>query len=227
MNYIFTFGEDREYGFSGWIPKFMPYENAVTGLGAAHDILEHGLRDDGTVESELMALGVSHYIRGEQGYYVDIGNVLPPEDHLAHPLSDMLKVLSARGRVLANPGITKSLWEETEESFAEASRKCLQLFEDEYVHQYEEAPNYAGLSKSEVQRRIVGWLRKGYRKGQARFKGHDPYSVKQLFKQLASQVDKVKNFAEEGDELQVKLNLTALSVRVQHRPAWELEESWQ
>jgi hypothetical protein len=222
MDYIFTFGEDPEYGFSGWIPKFMPYNNAVTGAGAAHDIFEHGRGDDGTVESELSALGASHYIRGEQGYYQDIGNLLSPEEHLGSPISDMLEILHRRGRAVASPGRTHALDETTEQSFADASTMGLARFEDEYRQQRDESPDYSGLTKAEVHQRIVGWLRKGYRKGQARFKDHDPYSVKQLYQRLTKDIDKLTSHAEDGDELRVKLNLVALSVELKHRPAYEL-----
>jgi len=72
MTRRFRFERHEEYGTIGLKPLWMPSEQAdpLTGMGAAHDVLEHGPND----RVEWQGLGGSIYVRGEAYYQRRIGN---------------------------------------------------------------------------------------------------------------------------------------------------------
>lgn len=62
----FVWGEDAEYGESGFIPGWIKGANLVAaGFGAAHDVLEHLPNTPGGFEGEMMAFGAMYHVRCE------------------------------------------------------------------------------------------------------------------------------------------------------------------
>src|SRR5215510_9381522 len=61
-----------EYGTLGLAPQWMQGEqdDPLTGMGVAHDVLEHGPND----EVEWQGLGGSVHVRGKSYYHQRIGN---------------------------------------------------------------------------------------------------------------------------------------------------------
>src|ERR1044072_3858805 len=68
----FVIAEHRDLGYTGLAPNWMPGHQAdpLQGMGAAHDVLEHGSHD--TVEWQ--GLGGSLWVRPEWYYSRRIGN---------------------------------------------------------------------------------------------------------------------------------------------------------
>lgn len=66
---IFEWREDQELGGYGWIMKGQPTFNASTGLGIAHDTLEHFANRYGSIADEMLAFGAILRVRVEGGYF--------------------------------------------------------------------------------------------------------------------------------------------------------------
>lgn len=64
----FTYKTDSDTGADGWVPDWQPtFDPNTSGLGVAHDILEHFPGTDDSPASEFLALGAMYWGRGRMG----------------------------------------------------------------------------------------------------------------------------------------------------------------
>lgn len=204
----FAYEQDEEYGFNGWKPKWMRNANSMDGLGVAHDVMEHiGDIDKSTgAENEFMALGAMIYTRGEAGYF---GNFTDTITQFAYEFVQILPRIVHGSETLRNPGNTYKLrdYDEWDEGIKMIVNKGFRLTREE--------DDWTDLSKlsmgvEEAQRRIISWMRIGFRKARAFYYGRyrmDTATTAYLFERIRNEANKKLKFADFGMELTVKLDL--------------------
>lgn len=169
--YTFRVEENDEYGFTGLILEEAPSSYyPLTGMGIAHDILEHFPKDEGTEEDELLALGAALYIRGNGNYW---NQRIGPEEQLA---PDFVTLYRTNPRLLS-PGRTTKLGAYVEEWIT----KNLERFEKELLSDWEDVDASGVESWVSAAR---GWLRRGYRRAARRYKATDPYTLVSMFRYI-------------------------------------------
>lgn len=139
----FRWKEDDDYGIWGWQPVGLENVNSFESKAAGHDVIEHlpwsPIRRKGRtvqigrLEDELMALGASHYIRGETGWYYDAypHNVNRPHHHLGSSVyHDIMRPMQYGEAWLGDPGVTKGAGDGDEE-LREAMAYAMKLWHGE------------------------------------------------------------------------------------------------
>jgi hypothetical protein len=212
---MFVVEEHEEYGTKGFRPKWMPQADPLGGMAVAHDILEHFPKDDGGVEAELQALGAALYIRGNGGYWWESHNT-DPAYHVAGDFIELYRHCAYENFTLLDPGRTTRLDDEEAERWCQnAARDGLRSVHEEVSHllvhmrDNEDSEFLNAFCSDQTRLRVVGWLRKGYRRARKRYVGADPgIIVHSIFKPIAKTADKwLERGAEEGMLLEVSVNL--------------------
>jgi hypothetical protein len=204
----FDWREDKEFGHYGWIMTGMPDFNASTGLGIAHDTLEHFANGDGSLTDEMMAFGAMMYIRGEGGYF----DALPNNNNVPHLQlgGDICRFLQdeRRGSIhIRKPPRTYSIGEmdsEIQLSIKEGVRLANSELDD----------GDTPFSTGEVTDRMIGWMRIGYRKAERRYCNAAPIYLAHLFTEIRDTVDRQFKHGEEGEKLIVKVCQKSLKFRI-------------
>jgi hypothetical protein len=222
----------EEYGTLGLRPVDMPNADPLGGMAVPHDMLEHFPGDDGGVEAEFMALGAMLLIRGQTGFLQRSGNVNPPESHIAADFILLYRHVADEGFSLLDPGEedTGPLGDEHGdadsvlrravrlglESTKEEERYNANRDEDEFGTDADD-DELVIFCSDQTGERILGWLRKGYRKAVERYAGVDIYTLAYtVFEEIEGRVNKwLNSSAEEGMFLDVTVNLDRLSVSLE------------
>lgn len=206
--YKFTVKEHEEYGTLGFAPQWYPNGYPLSGMGVAHDILEHFPNDEGEAEGEFMALGASYRIRGETGYFQRNGNVNSPARHLSSDFPMIFDVTEQqRGSTRIKPCPRKA---RVEPEVLEVFKEIMAYAKEELVEQERE-----DVLHEEDEQHIINWMALGYVKAGQRYSWKkcrfDFHSLAhQLFQSIEEQANRLLKCAEEGMELTVKVNLRQL-----------------
>lgn len=218
----------EEHGYDGWLPlhrKDDPDFAPASGYGVAHDILEHEVDKIGGAEGEFMALGALCWIRGESGHLMSKSYFYRSiADMLASDFSQILSKIANTEQTLKDPGRVYKLrdwdcWNVEIDSIVLAG---IEEFKntglDNYGGRLEDIP----YSFEEIKRRIVGWMRKGFRNAYQFYRtrhGMDSFAVCHVFDQITKIVE--KNFCYEvGDILAIRIDMRSYDVTSVHTSIW-------
>lgn len=188
-----------DYGELGFRPKFMEDGDAFGPMALAHDILEHTPEACrvGGAEGEFMATGAMTFVRFEGHFWSRFqpGNVNPPEAHMSSDFADIFRKIEAGEQTLKDPGVTRKCRHDT--FFWKIIRTGFKNCRDEKT----KYPKGAG-------RRLLGWMRRGYRSAVKRYKGYDPYTICRLFSELEFKAAQVlRNVDFEGQAIRATVSL--------------------
>jgi hypothetical protein len=207
--FAFVVAEHEEFGTLGLRPRWYPTGDPLGGMAAAHDILEHFPKDDGSTEGELMALGASLFIRADGGY----SNRYRHYDEVRDPAGDFPEIWRyhverENGRDLRVPPRVKdaSVRERADAIIAEARRNVREMYE-------------SGAPSEEDYLRMAGWLAHGYMKAVRRYRNviGGACAVASLFMEIERECDKALerlDAAYAGAELVVAVNVKRCEARV-------------
>ncbi len=213
---------NEETGELGIRPAWMPNADPYWAMAVAHDLLEHFPDDDGGVEAEFMALGAAYWLRHESGYTAQKYPQSPhgPAEAIGSDFIELYRHIAHEGFSLLDPGTVEPIEDEdTDEMLRRIARVGQQYARDEesYNGDEEEAEELALFCSDQSRERIVGWLRKGYRRATERFEGCDAYSLAEsVFGEIETRVDAwLKGSAEVGMFLEVEVDLDSYAVTIE------------
>lgn len=204
--YRFNKQEHSELGFDGWLLVGAPATYyPLTGMGVAHDLLEHKADDNGSVEDELLALGGALWVRGEGGYWVSYTLSLhTPGENL---VPDLCMLATQFGGIegIQDPGRTTKLEAHVEKWIDEA----IEGAREELVGEYDE------LDEKDVSKyldNVRGWIRKGYRRTKKRYSAHSAGELAYLFHTIEKEADHLLKVASDYEQLVIRLDLRRCDV---------------
>jgi hypothetical protein len=215
--------EHEEYGGLGLRPLAMPNADPLPGMTVAHDLLEHFPGDDGGVEAEFMALGACYFLRHESGWVANKRAGMGFEsrdasDDFSGDFMDLYRHVAHENFSLTDPGTELPIeCEHTEEMLASIVRKGLALTREELADACDDDSEELHMfCSTQTGERILGWLRRGYRKATERFEGHDAYTLAEsVFGEIETRLDNWLKSAEEGTEIEVTIDLDNYSVSIE------------
>lgn len=203
MQFAFDVRMHEDFGTIGLRMCGKPHFDPVSGMGAAHDILEHFPRDGGEMEDEMQAMGASLYVRGDS-YFSLIGNRYDAVRNLAadfvFTFNDLMHdgMLRDPGRWRAHAAIAEQL-----EQMGPAIRR-------EFTDNDVEVPLW--VMPGEPERRLLGWVNMGYRRAIQRYKASTTW-LPGYFRQVEKEADRMLRVAEGGDKVVLHVNVAGGSVR--------------
>jgi hypothetical protein len=194
----------EEYGFDGWRPQWIPHFDPSEGLGVAHDTLEHVLHDQGTVETEFMALGTIAWLRGQGGWFQQHR---PHSSDLAYQMSgdfmQQAEYLDGENRQMKKAPRTRALAEGyMDDALQECVRKGMKLIRDEHGED-EDAFMVTAIDPDSA----LSYMRMGYRRAARRYAGTDPCEMSYIFDEIMQGAEKHGKHAELGDVLVVRVEV--------------------
>jgi hypothetical protein len=199
MIYLFDVKEHEEYGMLGLRLRGKPHFDPVTGMGAAHDILEHFPNDEGDMEAEMQALGASLLVRND-AYFNMRGNKHSAVDNLASDFPFTFDQHMEGRTMLRDPG-RYHLHGAIADQLAELGPAIRKAFADE--RDGEALPEW--VATGEAERRLLGWINKGYRRAIKRYKGVNHW-LPAMFQRLEQELDSALKHAEEGQVVRAAVN---------------------
>ena len=183
LSRTFKWTMDEDFGYKGWQPADFPNGNSFESAMVAHDILEHvPPSHQNRFCDELMALGASHYIRGETGWYAlhMPNNINTPESHLAGSIwADIMREASYDRDSILDPG--PALKTDADKSFREA----ISLARNDAFHEQDEDDPEIPLNQWN---RCLGWMQKGYLRSLELFP--NPYHAMDLFDAIGKAMER-------------------------------------
>jgi hypothetical protein len=204
----FEWKEDEEFGGEGWIPTRFPNFNASSGLGVAHDTLEHFANDDESLAAEMRALGAMIYLRGEGGYFVN-RNSRTPEANIGADIAHFLEELSNGDHSdygdFPTPPRTCSLNDNANEMLEVGLKEGKKVFIIEMAFQ-DDSERYSNHDVDLWLDKMRGWMRIGYRKAVKRYHHNCPYETAYLFERIQKEVDARHKRADLGEILTVRVD---------------------
>ena len=230
MLYKFKYVND-DYEEEGLLNIKAPstFDPSFDGELLAHDILEHFPNEEGSIEEELMALGAVMWVRG-LGYYWESYRIydfwerkLSPSRRICHDILNLAYPIrnnpgalqgGLSGFKVPNTKPLKGDHEWIEKEIIEATRLAFKLIcedvdgPDEW--EFEVTPARFCLMARH-------WMRKGFRRAQKRYKGHEPEEIAWVFKRITDQVNEItgtKSMFDEGDMVVVEFVIKNRKVRV-------------
>jgi hypothetical protein len=196
----FRCAEHEDYGTLGWRPADMPCSDPLGGQTVAHDILEHFPNDDGGIEAELMALGAAVYIRGQGGFF-DQGPGHGIVQNVAADFRELARHYVFENFSLTDPGRTQAVEGEDENLQMITNQARLDLWDES-----DPGDEIRRFFYNDNQQRMLGWLRKGFRKAAKRYRGLDVCSLSHMFSEIEETVEYVTKHAFEGSEMTVRVD---------------------
>lgn len=174
--YTFVKKENRDYGYPGLILENAPDTYyPLSGMGVAHDVMEHHWNDDGSVRDEIMALGAALYVRGEE--YWNGRFFSNPGDQISPDLIDLFHSWLG-GDYLPHPGRTLKLPDD-EEGWIE--KACENVAKELDCEEASEVKEFVEKAR--------GWLRKGFRQAALRYRNAKKFELPYIFMQIEKAAD--------------------------------------
>lgn len=201
----FDWKHDTEYG-DGWIMRGMPNFDPLGALACAHDVLEHLIAKDDSMEGEMRAFGVMLWGRG-QGEWFAMQNTNHRRwvDNISDDLIEFMNTHFLRGQQLGTPPVRgyKLLDEDIEESLLEAFRVTLRAAREDAGHRMDSEDEIAAfrIHTSEFMRRALPWMRIGFRHAERRYSHTNPDEFSWMFDQLIQAFARESASAEYGEYL--------------------------
>lgn len=206
----FTCKMHEDHGNLGWVMNTMPHFDPATGMGVAHDCLEHLTRRVG-FEGEMEAFGASLWIRGEGGYWQ--GRGAHNSEWFQNTCGEVAEFLAQANGVCAKPPRADELEEWLEEQLQQlkthavdswASEELADRFSLEHITEEELAANLEN---------VLGWVRRGYHNADKKYTAYQ-YDVCYLFQQIEKEVDDLQ--PQEGDTLTICFTRDNTDYSVKH-----------
>lgn len=230
IEHRFVWAPRMESGSMGWRILSQPTFTPASPRLVAHDIIEHGPNDDGSLEDEIRAIGAVAFVRLASGAIYadsdcDVGSLPLPELAASFFVLVMHNAMGDGVRLdLKEPPTSEPLDALTYGAGRdEVLRQGLALAA-------QQLPRYAipedcskaqrdALCSEDSQRRMLGWARLGYKEAFARYLG-DPQLGAYLYNEVKSKVAKISygRGVREGDELHVTVSPATREVTVTHLP---------
>lgn len=213
-HYRFDVTQNDDTGMVGLAMQGRQWAAPMSGMAAIHDILEHGANDDGSVEGEIMAMGASFLIRGEEYNHTARSFRTSPGYHWSGELVEQADRYM-RAEQLRDPGRTCRITdhEEVEAWAQEACQEARKQWASEH-----DGPLPAWLSEAE-QWRIIGWVRRGYRKAFDRYSRLGltcyPGFLAQFYTDVQKAADKALTHGDEGMVIDIAVDLRRFDFRVE------------
>lgn len=211
--FYFAVAMHEEYGSLGLRPKWYPTGDPLSGMAAAHDILEHFPKDDGSTEGELQALGASLFIRGDGGwssghrYY----------DCVRAPAADLPQIWDYM-QDRENRSSLKPCGLPRADSFGiETGRAIVAEGMKEIRARIEDVE---GRPDEETRELMARWIARGYSRAQSRYRRvvGGACALASMFMQIERECDEaLKGEAIEGTQVVVFVNVQRSYVRVEVR----------
>lgn len=189
INRRFRIEEHPEYGTVGLTPLWMPghQHDPLTGMGVAHDLLEHGPDD----VCEWQGLGGSVYVRGEDYYHQRVGNPDAAEN-IGSEFRNLFYLWE--GADIPDPGRTLPLRDEWAEELIQNAVQggCKGLRDEE-----SENRDVTHWTRSENRQRMIGWMRRGYRAAKRRYRRINRFRLLEAFCSIERVADEtLKHYAD-------------------------------
>lgn len=168
----------------GLKPLWLDPADPMDGIGCAHDMIEHGPSDKGGCDGEFIALGSSWRIRGANGWYLS-GRNMSAEKLYGGTVASVLFDLAVDHAVPGHPGATRPLEEHDEDSISTIIDEAILIM---MSHDEDDRVN---LPESEIRARITGFLRRGIRLADRRYRSVNIDMVENTFNVIGRKVDAV------------------------------------
>jgi hypothetical protein len=95
-HYKFLYEYHQDFGYYGWRWDKRPDFDPATGIGVAHDIMEHLPNDDRSLWGEVEAVGASVYLRGLNGFFHRRSSYIPVHEHIGSGLMEVAEHYTGR-----------------------------------------------------------------------------------------------------------------------------------
>jgi hypothetical protein len=215
--------EWEEVGKLGWLHtrlKPLGFDPSLNN-GIPHDIIEHGIDDIGGAEGEFMAFGAACWGRGEGGWFYKHSRYVSFEKSFKYEFPEILAKIVANIQTLKDPGRTLPLrdWDHWNEKIIEIINSGVTEYCDSGYLNYGTKLSDIPISYEETCRRILGWMRKGFRRS-AKYWGRyhrDASDVCHIYEQIGEIADKNVKGLEEGEELIIRINPWTADVTYERR----------
>jgi hypothetical protein len=211
----FTCKVSEEHGFLGWVMNTMPHFDPATGMGVAHDCLEHLTRRVG-FEGEMEAFGVALFIRYGGGYWTERGAY--DSSWSGNTCTEVAEFLARdTDMTVAKAPRTPLLEDGEEEEIAKMQTRALEDFYSEWADSYglEDTPREVVSLALE---RAAVWIRRGFRNAERKYTA-PVYDLAYMFAQIEKEVDALN--PEEGDTLTVKFSRDECDYSVTHKRQYD------
>jgi hypothetical protein len=190
----------EEFDTLGVRPLDMPHADPLSGMAAAHDMLEHFPGDDGSIADEFQALGAAIYVRGIPGYFASGRGNPDAAENIGSDFEELYRHWAHEGFRLTDPGRTQALSCERAEKILQAA---VNYGFKRVRYNSGDMAECRGFISKHARRCIVGWMRKGYRRAAKRYTHTQDWRVCWTFQLIEARVDKLLAMASEGDQLDV------------------------
>ena len=203
--YDFVVAKHEDYGELGLRPVWYPTGDPLSGMAAAHDILEHWPHDNGDTEGELMALGASCWIRGDGGYH----NGYRRYDSVRDPSTDIPDVwdrtIEREGGIIQSCGLVR------DSTALDMGRNIIA----EGFKEIRERSERTCWPSKETRERMARWIARGYVRVQHRYRHviGGACAMAGLFKRIQDAADSALKHAEEGMIFTVFVNVKRSDMR--------------
>lgn len=205
----FAWSYDDNRDCWGWRPMWNEWGEPGVGMTVAHDILEHRLRDDDSIEHELRAFGAMAYVRGRSSYW---GFARPGTDYpkiAENTAYELARLVRRQREELGRAFLLPRRYPHTpihDEAMLEDMVECAE-------NRFDEEGLTEPMSPDE-RTAILAWLREGYRWAREFYRPffpNDAEGLAHLFMQVEQLVekhtDKVVKDDHGGVELHVQVDL--------------------
>jgi hypothetical protein len=198
---------NHDTGELGWRPIWQPSFDPLAGMTVAHDTLEHFPDDDASAEDEFQALGASTYIRGITHWYSSRPwGCSDPAMNIASDIPDIL--LRDRDLVwtIRDPRRTLPLQNDDAETIIrEAVAEGVSFYNRDFLAEDDQLDED---TLARLEKRISGWMRRGYARAARRYRQIDRYSLAALFTEIMDEADRLLRCCDGvGEQLRVMVNL--------------------
>lgn len=205
----------EEYGELGLQIIGREWAEPLDGTVIAHDLLEHFPRDNGDIEGELMALGASLHVRDGANYYYRVGRVI--SDPAPNFASDLLMQVSSYGgdNYTLRPIASRAI-EDLDDYILRAVKTARSNFPDEFGDSCKLADSFLAQPT-----RVIGWMRRGYRRAVRRYGDVPSWKLCQTFINAANAANKFLKHSEEGYRAKIQIDVRSEQTRVFEIWDWE------
>lgn len=196
-SYRFKMSSHKEFDHHGWVDCRKPSFDPATGIGVAHDIVEHFDNKDDSVEEELKALGACLWIRGMNN---GIGTgFIKPHIMIGSEIVKMNSTIRDEGREVKYSPRTNGPRDEYESLMIRNSFKWVK---DTLINEGE-TPDNANHFVTYAR----DWVYTGIAFAKRRYRNRGSWEVMELFNSIRKHVDDYNmNDVKEGDILVIRID---------------------
>lgn len=226
MVHTFTYKENDDLGYSGWVLNSKPYFDPMEGRGVAHDVLEEMPHGGEQPHDELLALGALLFGRGSLSmpFNKPLCTVLADEFYplYSHAFCECgYSLVDAPNVRRLDQGRNGDCYEREEAVIQAIAPKVL-----EYIDKY--GSDEWGSDDEELERakqwipHAQNWIRIGFRRARRRFYPHmDGCDVAYMFERIEKEVRALQG-VELGDQLKIRVKYQRNDMQLWHIRSYEL-----